>query len=73
MANTMIKKILIGIIRGYQILLSPYMGGNCRYYPSCSQYAILAIKKDGVIKGTVKAAWRFLRCNPFSNGGIDNP
>jgi uncharacterized protein len=68
-----IKKLFIGLIRIYQIILSPYMGGQCKYYPSCSQYAILSLKKDGVFLGTVKSIWRLLRCNPFSKGGIDNP
>jgi uncharacterized protein len=54
-------------------MLSPYMGGQCRYYPSCSQYAILSLQKDGILRGTAKSFWRILRCNPFSKGGIDNP
>lgn len=69
----MLKKIFIGLIRLYQITLSPYMGGQCKYYPSCSQYALLSLEKDGVVRGTAKAIWRILRCNPFSKGGIDNP
>ncbi|MFA6470748.1 MAG: membrane protein insertion efficiency factor YidD [Candidatus Latescibacterota bacterium] len=69
----MLKNIIIGLIRLYQIMLSPYMGGQCRYYPSCSQYAILSLKKDGILRGTAKSFWRILRCNPFSKGGIDNP
>jgi len=69
----LIKTTLIGLIRLYQAALSPYFGGQCRYYPSCSEYAVLTIQKDGALKGVVKAAWRILRCNPFSKGGIDYP
>jgi uncharacterized protein len=69
----MIKKIFICLIRLYQFILSPFMGGQCRYYPSCSHYAILSLEKNGVIVGTAKAIWRILRCNPFSKGGIDYP
>ncbi|MDP2983088.1 MAG: membrane protein insertion efficiency factor YidD [Candidatus Latescibacter sp.] len=69
----MLKKIFIGIIKVYQMILSPFMGGQCRYFPSCSHYAILALKKDGVFLGAAKSIWRILRCNPFSKGGIDYP
>jgi uncharacterized protein len=68
-----LKKIFIGMIRLYQIMLSPFMGGQCKYYPTCSHYAIMALEKNGVIIGTAKAVWRILRCNPFSKGGIDYP
>jgi uncharacterized protein len=69
----MIKKIFIGLIKVYQFILSPFMGGQCRYYPSCSHYAIMALEKNGVFIGTAKSIWRILRCNPFSKGGIDYP
>ena len=72
-------QILINIIKGYQKTLSldhswlkglkPY--GQCRFRPTCSEYAILAIAQYGVIKGGLKALWRLLRCNPFNNGGHD--
>jgi uncharacterized protein len=71
--TAMIRSLLIGAIRFYQITLSPYLGGNCRFYPSCSHYAILSISRDGAVKGTLKSIWRILRCNPFSHGGIDYP
>ena len=67
------KKILILLIKIYQKALSPFLGNSCRYYPSCSNYSIQAIEKYGVLKGSLKAMWRILRCNPFSKGGIDNP
>lgn len=67
------KKILISLIKFYQKFISPVLPSSCRYHPSCSNYAILAIEKYGVIKGSIKAIWRILRCNPFSKGGVDYP
>jgi len=65
------KKILIKMIQFYQKYLSPMKSTKCPYYPSCSQYGIEAIQKHGAIKGSLLAAWRILRCNPFSRGGYD--
>jgi putative membrane protein insertion efficiency factor len=65
------KKILIFIIRLYQIFLSPLLGRNCRFTPTCSRYAILAIEKYGAITGTTLAVKRILRCHPFNPGGYD--
>ncbi|MCP1111110.1 putative membrane protein insertion efficiency factor [Lachnospiraceae bacterium PF1-21] len=66
------KKILIGLIRFYQKYLSGAKGGStCRYYPTCSQYALEAVTKHGALKGGGLAIWRILRCNPFSKGGVD--
>ncbi|HIE59393.1 MAG TPA: membrane protein insertion efficiency factor YidD [Hydrogenothermaceae bacterium] len=67
------KQNLIRFIKIYQKVLSPFLGNNCRYYPSCSEYSIQAIEKYGVLKGIFKSIWRILRCNPFSKGGIDYP
>ena len=50
-------------------LLTPE--GTCKYHPSCSQYALDALRKHGLLKGSAKAAWRLLRCNPWSHGGVD--
>ena len=58
-------------IRAYQLLLSPYLGNNCRFYPTCSNYAIEAVEKFGVIKGTKMAILRILKCNPWGGSGID--
>ncbi|HDJ28313.1 MAG: membrane protein insertion efficiency factor YidD [Deltaproteobacteria bacterium] len=58
-------------IKIYQVLISPYMGHSCRFVPSCSQYALDAIGRYGIILGTMKAVLRILRCNPFFPGGID--
>lgn len=71
--NKPISLLLIGLINFYRRFISPLTPPSCRFYPTCSEYAILAIKKYGVLKGTFKAVWRVLRCNPFSKGGIDFP
>jgi len=63
--------ILVGIIRSYQILLSPRIGQVCRYYPSCSHYGLEAIKVHGSGKGSLLAAWRVMRCHPWATGGIE--
>ncbi|MDR1033676.1 MAG: membrane protein insertion efficiency factor YidD, partial [Bifidobacteriaceae bacterium] len=65
------KTILLGMLGGYQQLISPLFGGRCRYYPSCSEYAKVAITKFGALRGTFLAIDRLLRCVPFSDGGID--
>ncbi len=52
-------------------MISPYFPASCRYYPTCSQYAIDALRIHGLFKGMVLAAWRILRCNPWSDGGED--
>ena len=65
------RQLAIAPIRLYQILLSPLFAGSCKYHPSCSQYAIDAIRRHGVVRGAVLAAWRLLRCNPWSHGGHD--
>lgn len=65
------KKILIKLIRLYQKYVSPMKSTKCPYIPSCSQYGLEAIKKYGACKGGLLAAWRILRCNPFSKGGYD--
>lgn len=65
------KTIFIALIRFYQRAISPYKGTKCPYVPSCSEYAVQAIGKYGVLKGGALATWRILRCNPFSKGGYD--
>lgn len=62
---------LVGLIRIYQLTISKLIGPVCRYYPSCSHYGLGAVKIHGAGKGTLLAAWRILRCNPWSAGGID--
>ncbi|MBM3394491.1 MAG: membrane protein insertion efficiency factor YidD [Deltaproteobacteria bacterium] len=58
-------------IRGYQLLLSPYFGQRCRFWPSCSSYALEAIERHGLIKGGAYSVRRLARCHPFHPGGID--
>jgi len=65
------RAIAIALLRGYQRLLSPAFGERCKYYPSCSEYAVQAIDRLGVLRGLVLAGWRLLRCNPWSHGGVD--
>lgn len=64
-------KFVICLIRAYQLLISPLFGPSCRYYPSCSQYALEAIKIRGVFKGSYLAVHRVLRCHPGCEGGYD--
>jgi len=58
-------------VRLYQLLVSPLLGRRCKYHPSCSQYALDAFEEFGLVRGAVLAGWRLLRCNPWSNGGVD--
>ncbi len=67
----MIGRFLIRLIRLYKKYISPGLPPSCRYLPTCSDYAIDAITKYGAFKGSLLAAWRILRCNPFSKGGYD--
>lgn len=68
------KKVLIKIIKFYQRYISRLKGRpSCRFYPTCSQYAVMAIEKYGAVRGSLKAIRRILRCNPLSKGGIDYP
>jgi uncharacterized protein len=68
---TVLRRVAVFPIRVYQRLFSPLLGQRCRYYPSCSEYAAQAIGRFGILRGTVLAGWRLLRCNPFSHGGVD--
>jgi uncharacterized protein len=62
---------LIGAIRAYRLLLSGSLGGQCRFYPSCSHYGEEAIRVHGAVKGTALTLWRVARCGPFTEGGVD--
>lgn len=66
-----VKFLLIGIIKIYRKFISPVLPDSCRFYPTCSQYAITAIEKYGPGKGSLLAARRILRCHPFNPGGYD--
>lgn len=65
------KAVLIGIVRGYQIWIGPLLPPSCRYYPSCSAYAVEALEKHGAVRGSWLAARRILRCHPLHKGGFD--
>jgi putative membrane protein insertion efficiency factor len=70
--GTPARAALIGLIRVYRMTLSGWLGGQCRFYPTCSHYAEDAIRAHGAIKGAALATWRILRCNPFGKGGIEH-
>ncbi|HEX8854879.1 MAG TPA: membrane protein insertion efficiency factor YidD [Thermoleophilaceae bacterium] len=61
-----------GPIRLYQRLISPAIPRRCKYHPTCSEYAVQAVRSYGILRGLVLAAWRLLRCNPWSHGGVDH-
>ncbi|MBK6336820.1 MAG: membrane protein insertion efficiency factor YidD [Betaproteobacteria bacterium] len=65
------KTLLLALVRGYQYFLAPMLGSNCRFAPSCSNYALEAIAKYGAIKGTWLALRRISRCHPYHPGGYD--
>ncbi|ENA35911.1 MULTISPECIES: membrane protein insertion efficiency factor YidD [Pseudomonas] len=65
------KKVLIVLLRGYQLFISPMIGPRCRFYPSCSHYAIEALQTHGALRGSWLTIRRLLRCHPFHPGGID--
>jgi len=65
--------ILIQLVYGYQLVLSPLLGGHCRFYPSCSNYFIQAVRKYGAVRGALKGVARICRCHPFHPGGYDPP
>ena len=65
------KKLILLIIEVYRKFISPLIPPRCKYYPTCSTYAVQAIEKHGAVKGVLLAAWRVLRCNPWSLGGVD--
>jgi uncharacterized protein len=66
-----LRGVLTGPIRLYQRAISPALPARCKYHPSCSAYAIAAVRRYGVMRGVVLAVWRLLRCNPWSHGGVD--
>jgi uncharacterized protein len=66
-----VKRVLIFLIKAYKKYISPLLPRSCRFYPTCSEYALEAISKYGVLKGGIKSIYRILRCNPFNKGGYD--
>lgn len=69
--SRLLRRLYTAPIAFYRRYVSPALPRVCKYYPTCSSYAMTAIERFGVVKGTVMAVWRLLRCNPYSNGGVD--
>jgi putative membrane protein insertion efficiency factor len=65
------RRLALGVLRVYQRAISPAFPRRCKYHPTCSEYAVQAIRGYGLMRGSVLAAWRLLRCNPLSHGGYD--
>lgn len=65
------RKIVVYLIKLYQLYISPLLGNNCRFIPTCSEYTRQAVDKYGIIKGSLKAIKRILKCHPFNYGGYD--
>lgn len=68
---TLLRSIVVAPIRLYQRAISPLLPRTCKYEPTCSHYAVDAVRTEGVLRGLVLATWRILRCNPWSHGGYD--
>jgi putative membrane protein insertion efficiency factor len=71
--RSLLSFLVIMPVRMYQAIVSPLMPQVCRFYPSCSNYFILAVEKHGPLRGACKGVWRVCRCNPFARGGYDPP
>ena len=71
LVKSMLTSTLVGLIKTYQFAVSPFSPACCKYYPTCSSYAIEAIQMHGPWRGLLMATWRLLRCNPWSEGGAD--
>ena len=71
LVKSMLTSALVGLIKTYQFAVSPFSPACCKYYPTCSSYAIEAIQMHGPWRGLLMATWRLLRCNPWSEGGAD--
>jgi uncharacterized protein len=68
---TLPRRLVTAPVRGYRRFVSPGLPARCKYEPSCSRYAVQAVERYGILRGLVLAAWRLLRCNPWSHGGHD--
>lgn len=70
--GSVLGKVVLAPVRFYRRWISPALPPSCRYYPSCSTYAIEAVERHGPLKGVLLSTWRLLRCNPFTPGGVDH-
>jgi uncharacterized protein len=68
-----VRAVLVLLIRTYRLTLGQVIGGNCRFYPSCSAYAERAVRELGAVRGSALSVWRVLRCSPLTSGGVDHP
>jgi putative membrane protein insertion efficiency factor len=66
-----VRSLIVAPVRLYQRVVSPGIAPRCKYYPTCSEYAVQAVRRYGILRGLVLAGWRLLRCNPWSHGGVD--
>jgi putative membrane protein insertion efficiency factor len=67
-----VKRLLLGLLRAYRFLLSPWLGNSCRFWPTCSMYAMEAIETHGAARGSWMMLTRLARCHPYSRGGVDS-
>ena len=65
------RAVVVAPVRFYQRFVSPAIPQRCKYHPSCSQYSVTAVRRYGILRGLILSAWRLLRCNPWSHGGVD--
>ncbi|MFT4157422.1 MAG: membrane protein insertion efficiency factor YidD [Microbacterium sp.] len=66
------RNLVLGFLTAYRAVISPLYGDVCAYYPSCSAYAVGAVQQHGALRGALLSAWRILRCNPWTRGGVDD-
>ena len=69
--NSISQNVVLALLRTYRWAISPLLPPACRYVPTCSEYAMEAVERYGVVRGSAKAIWRVLRCHPFTRGGLD--
>jgi uncharacterized protein len=70
---SLIARLLIAFVRGYQIAISPWLGKVCRFEPSCSRYAVTCLERHGALRGSLLSVKRLCKCHPFHEGGFDPP
>ena len=68
---TAVRAVILAPVQLYRRFISPALPARCKYHPTCSAYAVQAVRRYGLMRGVVLAAWRVLRCNPWSHGGVD--
>ena len=70
-ATKVLREVFLAPVKLYRTLISPLIPARCKYYPSCSTYAVQAVRELGIVRGSIVAGWRLARCNPWSHGGVD--